>query len=64
MTTRTHTALYPATSVATDGPLGTVCFEVGALGVAVLLWLTAATLCIGVPLRSLKRQYSHRLIMI
>lgn len=48
MTTRSHTVLYPATLVATDGLLGTVCFEVGAFGVAVLLWLTAATLCIGV----------------
>lgn len=48
MTIRTNTTLYPATLVATDGLLGIVCVELGAFGVAVLLWLTAATLCIGV----------------
>lgn len=48
MTISTRTALYPVTLVATDGLLGTICFKLGAAGVAVLLWLTAATLCIGV----------------
>lgn len=48
MTTRTSTTLYPATLVATDGLLGVVCLELGAFGVAVLLWLMAVTLCMGI----------------
>lgn len=55
MTTRTRTALYPVTLVATDGVLGVLCFELGAFGVAVLLWLTAATLCFGVLSNPLQR---------
>lgn len=56
MITWSRTKLYPAVLVATNSAVGTLCFETGALGVAIVLWATAATICLSLlsgPLRAL-----------
>lgn len=47
--------LYAGSLTAADVAIGTLCYDAGAVGVAVLLWLTAATVCVGLLVN---RQFS------
>lgn len=40
--------LYPGALTVADIAIGTLCYGAGAVGIAVFLWLTAATVCVGV----------------
>lgn len=53
-----HATLYPVGLIAIDCALGAVCFEAGAVAVAVVLWLTAVTICLSL-LSSFFRELSN-----
>lgn len=39
--------LYPGVLTVADISIGALCYDTGAVGIAVLFWLTAAAVCVG-----------------